>query len=467
MELHFGSIFSVDSPGRSKQIDFMQYYNVHSHIFTMSNAPERFLELYLPPRAARVIDGVTDTQVGSWLVRSLMRFGGNAGKRYADFLRIGKSASQRFVFEELRKSVADDNSMRFVALTMNMEYLGAGQSRSRFEGQIAEILELKREFDDRLLVFFGLDPRWKDSGTEIRRQVELYFNTKVEVNGVKQVYPFCGLKIYPSTGYYVFDEKLQETFKWAADNGVPVLSHCSYLGGVYNNDEASIRSALNPFNVYTQSDYTGPLKPDGTTERPGYLKQNKFLKKIFNLNKSHNNLRTCSYFLEPHTYDSVLRHFDRNLNEFNNRMPLKICIAHFGGGEQIAFGNLLTRPKQKSDREQETPYGVVHTNWYNQIQALLNSYAGAYTDISYAVTDDDLFPVFLQDASNPVYGSKVMYGTDFFMTERTEEQDRLYQGFKTFASNQQTRAQMPNGKTLWDNVAGDNVENYLRSNFYP
>ncbi len=37
---------------------------------------------------------------------------------------------------------------------------------------------------------------------------------------------FAGFKIYPALGYYPFDERLLPLWKYAADNGIPIMTHC-------------------------------------------------------------------------------------------------------------------------------------------------------------------------------------------------------------------------------------------------
>ena len=61
--------------------------------------------------------------------------------------------------------------MKITALTINMEELGADRSITGFEGQLEEIIEVKRRYPDRLLVFLGLDPRWKSTSREILERV--------------------------------------------------------------------------------------------------------------------------------------------------------------------------------------------------------------------------------------------------------------------------------------------------------
>src|SRR5258708_32396634 len=101
----------------------MQYYNIHSHIFTMKNAPRHFLHLYLPGAIADLIDKLTNTRTGASLLAGILSKLGDGSKRYASFLKIGKSADQAEVFEDLMQQYSDPGT-RFVALTMNMERCG-------------------------------------------------------------------------------------------------------------------------------------------------------------------------------------------------------------------------------------------------------------------------------------------------------------------------------------------------------
>ena len=420
----------------------MQYYNIHSHIFTMNNAPRRFLHLYLPDPVADAIDKITNTKFGAWLVEKLLsNFGGNGGKRYASFLQIGKSKNQLEVFEDLMKQYNDDETMRFIALTMYMEKCGADVSASGYEGQIEEILAVKKQYPDRLMIFLGIDPRWKLTGPELRKTVEAYFEKKLEINAGRSVYPFTGLKVYPSTGFYSFDERLKETFEWAADNGVPVLSHCSYLGGIYSNDSGYIKGNLNPFDPYTGLYYTKPV----------YIKSK--VSGIFSNKDATSNKNTCSYFMEPASYESLLEYFHSRTGN-----PLKLCLAHFGGGNQIS-----ATVSSNLSKEEKDPYGVKNRNWFLQVQDLLKAYKGLYTDISYALWDKEIHPILLAQLNDPEYGGRILFGTDFFLTEREQPERETYNNFKT-AAIEKTLSNYNNIRA-WDQIAGKNIATFLQSKY--
>lgn len=442
----------------------MPTYNVHTHIFTMNNAPRKFLELYMPKLAASAVDKITNTQVGSWIVRTaLKKLGGDGGKRYASFLQIGKSSNQNNVFRHLIESY-EDTSIKMVALTLYMEKLGADASMSGYEGQLEEVIALKKRYPERLLPFFCVDPRWKANGIEIRDTVDRYFKQKIKVNN-KEYSPFVGLKIYPSSGFYPFDERLKPVMEWAARHGVPVMTHCSYLGGIFCNDADFVKASLNPRDPYNGHVYY---------DKPCYISDDK--------KDRVRNQRSCSYFLEPHSYESMIRYFSKperawyaddatyhqKLGEYERRVaedprnanPLKICFAHYGGNKHM----LLEHTKDPSG----TFYGVkANDNWCKQIKDLMK-YKGVYTDISYSLADEATHPFIFDELRSERY-DRIMFGTDFFMTEREKEERLLYTEFKMKAIRETAAVKTDADKiarNAWERIAMKNVDDYLASDFY-
>ncbi|HMG68055.1 MAG TPA: amidohydrolase family protein [Chitinophagaceae bacterium] len=424
----------------------MQFYNVHSHVFTMKNAPKHFLQLYLPKIAANLVDKISDVKAGSVLMESLLNHLGNGGKRYASFLKIGKSADQLSVFENLMQQY-DDPTMKFTALTMFMEKCGADVSESGFEGQLEEILMVKKQYPDNLLIFLGIDPRWKFTGTELKKTVEGYFNTRLKINSSRSVYPFIGLKLYPSMGFYAFDERLKETFEWAAENDVPVLSHCNYLGGIYNNDTGYVKGNLNPADPYSQKKYADNFPG---VPAPSYQSKNNFFKKILGTNKNAANLDTCSYFLEPASYRTMIDYFSRQPK------PLKICLAHFGGDDHIIAEN---SPGKKTEKL----FGMLQENWCGQIKSLLK-FPGVYTDISYALSNPKVHCPVFQELNEPAHGERILFGTDFFLTERELPEKSDYGIFKEKAMN--ITLSNFNNTNAWEQIASNNTNHFLQSKYY-
>lgn len=409
----------------------MKHYNIHSHIFTMNNAPERFLHLYLPDFAADIIDNVTNTSIGANIVKNLLNtFGGNGGKRYASFLSIGKSKNQSHVFENLIKQYDDD--IIFIALTMFMENCGAGASKSGFDGQIQEALNVRKEYPDRLRLFLGVDPRWEANGMDIRDRVVEYFDTPLEINESRWVYPFCGIKIYPSTGFYGFDRRLMDTLKWAEANSVPVLSHCNYLGGIFNNNKSYLEANLSTTDPYTNMAYKGE-----------YIREKKPLRFILGTQESTNNRSSCSYFMEPMSFKSILQ-----------QLPsLKLCLAHYGGDNQI-----------KDSLSSKVPHGTAKKNWHLQIKEMMADHPGLYTDISYAVHKKGLFELFFEHLNTPDIGNRIMFGTDYFLTEREKSEKNIYLDFKKAAMAKSLSNH--GGVSAWDLSASINTEMFLQSKYF-
>lgn len=427
----------------------MPYTNIHTHLFTSANAPENFLSLFLPKPVAKAVDSITNTAPGAAVTASLIRRFGAAGKRYANFLSIGKSAYQRDVFEKLRKYYGDEQ-MRFVALSLYMEQMGAGSSRSGFQGQLQDLMVVKSMYPEELIVFMGIDPRWKSTGEELRDEVVKHFEMLLESRG-KLYSPFAGLKLYPSTGYYIFDEKLFPLLEWAANNNVPLLSHCSYLGGIYNNHAPSIQQRLNPWIGYGIDKTYAEYCSDQGLQPPVYGRRRHLGRWLIGQNQNDNNRKACSYFLEPASYEPVLAYFQAQ------GTPLKLCLAHFGGAEQIEE----LKGMAKSDPLQAEPIGTKPMNWFSQIQDLMRRYPSLYTDVSFTLSNQKLHETLLELVATAPFGNRIMFGTDYYMTEKAGTEDLIYKAFRDSAIKFGG-----NGRQLWKRMADEAPNNFLRSAFY-
>ena len=159
---------------------------------------------------------------------------------------------------------------------------------------------------------------------------------------------------------------MKETFEWAADNSVPVMSYCYYLGGIYNFDKNYITNNLNASDVYINQRYIATK----------FINEGNWISRKLNLNSRANCRKSCYYFLEPYSYQSILNYFA------NRPDKLKICFAHYAGVNQICASMGLEK-----DSEQKAPLVVAKTNWFNQVQTLKAQYPNVYADISYNVAE--------------------------------------------------------------------------------
>ena len=104
----------------------MPFYNCHIHIFSTQCAPERFLEVGLPPQldfAAGAIRGFLETRLGLWIMSKAKKWKSSGRKikvmaRYASFLSIGTMSTQKMVFENILQFYPTGS--RFVVLTLNI-----------------------------------------------------------------------------------------------------------------------------------------------------------------------------------------------------------------------------------------------------------------------------------------------------------------------------------------------------------
>ena len=243
--------------------------------------------------------------------------------------------------------------------------------------------------------------------------------------------------------FYPFNERLKETLTWAAENEVPVLSHCNYLGGIYNNDRGYIDTTINAKDPYNNNQV---YPPNPIT----YQDKKSFWDWLKGRQESGNNLNLCSYYMEPNAYRSLLTYF-RDIR----KTPLKLCLAHYGGGNQIYTKiHPANRPK-----EELTPYGVLQKNWYDQASAMMQEFPSLYTDIAYALHDEKIHDELLNDIVDPDIENRVMFGTDFFLTEREGPEMQTYQTFRDKA------LKTAYGKA-WDLAANSSIEKFLSSKYF-
>ena len=202
---------------------------------------------------------------------------------------------------------------------------------------------------------------------------------------------FVGIKMYPPLGFFPFDERLKKVYAYAQQNNIPVLSHCSRNGGIY---------------------YKGDIQPEWLNPRPGLSFKKEKMKKFRN------------NFMDPKNYYHVMDEFP----------DLKICLAHYGGDEEVL--------SDKND------------SWTNEIKRLMIKYPNFYTDISYTLYSEKAYPIMDKDIKNNAYGNRILFGTDFYMTEREKKEKELKDGFRYFI-----------GEESFEKIAYRNPKNFLSSSF--
>jgi uncharacterized protein len=334
------------------------FYNCHIHTFRDIDVPVNFLPLGL----VRILATKPGFSFLARILHNIIPFSDNdVFDRYMKFLKIGKLNSQDEIFKECQKFYPEKT--RFVILPMDMEFMGAGRVPRPYYEQIKELRELKNKYSDLIIPFLHVDPR--------RKGIFDLLKDCVENSG------FRGIKLYPSIGYFPYDEALYPIYEYCLKNNLSVISHCS---------------------------------PDTPVHFRGSMEE---LKKLLSKSrtpvdtKGKNKKELCSFFAHPANYEYILK-------EFGN---IKICVAHFGSA--FYWDDYLQNPGDEG-------------NWLVIIRKLISKYPTLYTDISFTLNQPEyssLLKILLLD---PVILKKVLFGSDYYMVETMADERRFGINLRAF-----------------------------------
>ena len=335
-----------------------------------------------------------------------------------------------------------DEGSKFIVLPMDMEYMGAGKLKKGFEykDQMQELADIKNKSTNKeaILPFVFVEPRRiREDKTQL--QYNLDINTgKVTLQDcfIKRYIEdeqFSGFKIYPALGYYVFDETLLPLWKYAADNQIPIMTHCIKGTIFYRGKKKKEWDAHPVFKEYINLDKNelGPL----------LLPEHKNLD--FSLNFTHplnylvllkeELLRIWVGKCSQETKD-LFGYTDENTKLKWDLSHLKLCLAHFGGEDQwyryLESDRYDYAAKLKTNPLQGVNF--IHTSkgkfswkkledcwkyvdWYSIICSMMLQHKNVYADISYILYNEDIFPLLKETINHPNLGDKVLFGTDFFV----------------------------------------------------
>lgn len=362
----------------------------------------------------------------------------------------------------------------FVILPMDMDFMGAGAAPVPYREQMEELARLKNRKDLKNIIhpFVFADPRRMEKEADyFRYRVEdgkvvledCFIKTYIETHG------FRGIKIYPALGYYPFDEKLLPLWKYAADNGIPVMTHC-IKGTIFYRGRKKKEWGQHP--VFKQAmgndDY-----------QPLLLPQKKNID--FSLNFTHPLNYLCllneTLLLElvqqskdpqlhaAFGYDAATRTMQHDLKN------LRLCFGHFGGEDQWErffehdrenySARLFTHPERGLEflthedgepapgKPEQVWKGV---DWYTIICSLMLQYDQVYADISYILHDGEaVFPLLKQTLQQKDLRGRVLYGTDFYVVRNHKSDKHLHASMLTGLSEEE-----------FELIASINPTKYLR-----
>jgi uncharacterized protein len=389
--------------------------NIHSHVFTGGCAPDHFFKMVLPSWADRWAAEIKYFLEMPWMrgvVKRLARRRGNSDLlRYLQFIEVGTQSTQEEVFEGMRRAYAAlGPDVRFVALTLNMDHMDVAPSgHARIDDQLAEVERVRAHYPDAFLPFVGVDPRHL-KGTALRDWVR----DKIERRA------FFGIKIYPSLGFFPFDPALDALYEWAQEEQVPIMTHCTREGTHYTGAMREVLPHADP----------PTLNPSSPTMHLIRDRVARFVNSPF--------ARTDAKYwgnalLHPQNYEPVLEKYPR----------LKLCLAHFGGDDQIL-----------GEQHDVQCKGLDTDNWHDEVLRLMDAWPQVYTDISYTLFRADAMKKILPLFDGPV-GHRILFGTDYYMTLRERDEATLVSNCRDLL-----------GPARFDRIAVGNTTSYLRSRYY-
>ena len=337
-------------------------FNCHIHTFTENDVPRNFLPLKLVP--------ILRTKIGYFLLsRLLRRINPFSNKdifdRFCKFIEIGKNKTQEDILKGCSVSYPIDT--KFCILSMDMSQMGSGNVPRPYIEQLQELKWLAKN-DGNVLPFIHIDPR--------NPSYRLYFDWAVNSG-------FRGLKLYPPLGIFPFDDRFYNIYKYCQEKGIPIISHCT---------QNSI--------VHFQ----------GSTKKLLQLASESIVEVDMRNKKT-----ICNCFMHPNNYKVVLKDFPN----------LKICLAHFGSGNE----------------------------WDNIIHKMMPDYPSLFVDISYVLYTQERWAYLkVLLSTDNVFRNRCLFGSDYYM-------DSVEGDEKQFSI--QLRGYL--GEDLWKQIAEINPRRFLKN----
>lgn len=373
-------------------------------------------------------------------------------QRYINLGRFAFYDNQSNIFSKLQGQYPEGTG--FVLLPMDMEYMEAGRLKkgARYADQMQQLAAIKKNNKNTAYPFVFAEPRrMAHEGKEhFDYEVadgkvilkECFIKDYIEKRG------FSGFKIYPALGYYPFDETLLPLWKYAADAGLPILTHC-IRGTIFYRGQKKKEWDYHPLfqESIGSKDYRALLLPE--------IKNSEYIN-----NFTHPLNYLC--LLDPELlvqlvakakdkaiwkvfgYDPTTGSMEQNLSH------LKLCFGHFGGDDEWGkflesdrdiYSNQLVRyPMRginftKDEDGNPTPGKMEqlwkYTDWYSIICSMMLQYKNVYGDLSYIIHDAAIQPLLKQTLMNPKLREKVLFGTDFYVVRNHKsEKDMLAETLK-------------------------------------
>jgi uncharacterized protein len=327
-------------------------YNIHTHIFTIYHVPEK----YLPFGLVRLFKSPNWRAFLRWFLHVLARITKKESlERIAVFSDAAAYKTQRGLLVGMMGFYPPDT--RFGLLTMDMAYMGAGKAEQDYLQQLEQVAAIKQEYQEHVIPFMAIDPRRPNLLELVKKYADLGFG---------------GFKLYPPLGFYPFDERLDDVYAFAESEGLPIIAHCS-PGGVYWRGRITPEMRVHP-------------KTGKKLEEKG-------------------NARFARNFTDPANYEYVFEKFPK----------LKICLAHFGGGQEWSEYLKNYWPPEAVEKRLKGEVPEKPLSWLSLILDMMKKYDTLYADISYTAHEERFLPVIKVFLNTPQLREKILYGSDCYM----------------------------------------------------
>ncbi len=361
-------------------------------------------------------------------------------ERYFTLVRYTvKYKNQASLFTFLKKNYPQGT--KFITLSMDMEYMGAGKPKISYTEQLSELIKVKKNHEE-MCPFIALDPRRIKATKNNKGKADFSSYAKSLLH--KNI--FNGIKLYPALGYYPFDKNLIDMYLFAQEHNIPIMTHCA-RGPVYYRGKKKKEWKTHPILEYTKK---------GTAKVPIPLPQSK-------------NHDFTTNFTHPLNFHCLLNKniLSQYLGREVDLSKLKICFGHFGGDDEWRkyrkdvwnnYNNNIA-PVAKTvylKRKNTLNHGSKRTIWWNAswlsvIYDLMVKYENVYADVSAMLYHQDLYPLLKYLLHDDKIKNKILFGTDYYVVSMNETDKTLYQNLRSYL-----------GDTLFNIIAVTNPKNYLR-----
>ena len=308
-------LFVVDSDRFSLDKLFI---DVHSHCFTYDNVPSGFpgMGIRLPDFALNAI-GSTAKWIGAifslltfrervfWSSYSKQRFLKRFSKeKEAHDIYMHQLNRYKKAFREMYKA---EPWIIMVQLMMDMERGIKGKVKQGFYEQIVAMDNFRHELENikGVLPFLAVDP----ANPNLLEDFLAVFSslndkrTGAHTENLQSLFPFFGVKLYPSLGYFPSDPVLMPIYEICEEKNIPITSHCGGATTHYNKTKYLERKRL-------------IIDAAGKSKEENYrINMRPLLKKKAKIAKTFN---------APDNWIPVLHKFPK----------LKLNIAHFGSDNE-------------------------------------------------------------------------------------------------------------------------------------